>query len=150
MTDFRNAYDRLIAEITPQPWDYTTGDGTTLTVIPAGLRADRGSAEVIVRITASRFLAVEAGITTAALPGLISALETHAAWQYTATVGDMVETDPLDDGEVLLAVTEVDWPDGTAASRRETTAALRLPASQRSPLASALRRACDVAQGWED
>lgn len=150
MTTFRNAYDHLTAEVTPRPWEYTTPDGTTLTVIPAGLAADRGCAEVMVRITAGRMLAVEAGITTADLPGLVGALDLRRAWEHTTLVGDMVDTAPQSDGGVLLTVTKLDWPDGTAASRRETTAAIRLPAKQRSPLASALRRAGDVAEGWED
>lgn len=149
MNDFRCAFDRLAAEVTPQPWDYTDNGGTTLTVIPTGLRADPGCAEVTVRITAGRMLAVEADVTTTDLPGLIGALESQTAWEHTTTVGDRVEALPHPAGGLVLAITGVDWPDGTPASRRETTAAVRLPATQRLPLAAALRRALDVAQGWE-
>ena len=45
--DFDTALSIVIGELTPHPWDYTTPDGTTLRIIPAGLHhADPGTAEV--------------------------------------------------------------------------------------------------------
>lgn len=44
-----------------------------------------------------------------------------------------------------LAVTEEHWDE----PRTETTATIRLPEAQRQPLASALRRATDIARAWE-
>jgi hypothetical protein len=148
VTDFRRHLDAVTAEITPQPWDYTTPDGTTLTVIPAGLRADPRQAEVVLRITASRTLAAEIGIPSAELPGLIDALTEHRAWDDASVLdGQITVTSPGGDG-VLVVITETEW-DGDDIPH-ETTASIRLPEAQRLPLASALRRALDVALGWED
>jgi|SRR5690242_7358018 len=157
MRDFHNALDAVIADITPQPWDYTTPDGTTLRVIPAGLRADEGDAEVLVRITQpgatglaeygitgpdSRGVA-EVGITTTDLPDLIAALTERTVWRDDSLTAGALATTPDGDG-VAVCVTEVH-----SAERRESVA-IRLPEAQRLPLASALRRAGDVARGWED
>lgn len=162
--DFRDALNTVIAELTPQPWDYTDADGTTLRVIPAGLRADHGEAEVYVRITRpdatglcefgitgpnSRGVA-EVGVPTRLLPDLIEALAQRTVWRDEClvagtliVVANDVATMPDGDG-VLVAVTEVH------SAEREETVAMRLPDSQRMPLASALRRALDVARSWED
>lgn len=162
--DFHTALNIVIAELTPQPWDHTSADGTTLRVIPAGLRADRGDAEVLIRITRrdatglyafgitgpnSRGVA-EVGVPTSLLPDLIEALTQRAVWRNEglvagtlAVVANGIATVPDGDG-VLVAVTEVH------SVEREETVVMRLPEVQRLPLASALRRALDVARGWED
>ena len=152
MTNFDYALNQVIAELTPQPWDYTTPDGTTLTVIPAGLREDHGSAEVYVRITIDKAHAAQATVTTTDLPALIAALE-----QLLTGTWGLIQH----------------WPDGTVQRWSDTTltltpgtagfvvavtedtgfgvldASITLPEVQRLPLASALRRALDVARGWE-
>jgi hypothetical protein len=145
--DFRNAVDAANAEITPQPWDYTTPNGVTLAIAPAGLRADHGRAEVTLRITASKTLATEIGIPSRELPGLIDALTEHRAWDDASVLdGQITVTNPGGDS-VLVIITETEWD----ADRipHETTASIRLPGAQRLPFASALRRALDVAHGWE-
>lgn len=161
--DFRDALNNVIAELTPQPWDYTTPDGTTLRVIPAGLRTEPGEAEVYVRITRadatglydygitgpdSRGVA-EVGVSTSLLPALIEALTQRAVWRddclvagtLTVVAGALAATP--DGDNVVVIVTEAH------SAEREETVAVRLPEAQRLPLASALRRALDVARGWE-
>ena len=155
--NFRDAFNIAIAELTPQPWDYTTADGTTLRIIPAGLREDAGYAEVLVRITRanasglydfgitgpdSRGVA-EVGVTTTDLPGLIQALTDQATWEGDDLVAGAL-TVCADPSGVAVTVTEVH------SEEREETVFTTLPESQRLPLASALRRALDVARGWED
>lgn len=153
MTSFDDALNTVIAELTPQPWDYTTPDGVTLTVIPAGLCEDPGNAEVYVRLTVDKAHAAEAAITTTDLPNLIAALE-----QPLTGLWELIQH--WADG------TRKAWPDSTItlspctvgveiAVREETDlgvldASLVFPEEQRLPLASALRRALDVARGWED
>jgi hypothetical protein len=154
--DFHTALNSLIADLTPQPWDYTTPDGTTLRVIPAGLRENAGYAEVLIRITRpdatglysygitgpkSRGVA-EVGVTTTGLPGLIEALKARAAWEDAELVYGVLTVAPGADG-VAVTVTEVHSAD------REETVAMLLPEAQRLPLASALARAMDVARSWE-
>lgn len=144
--DFRDALNTVIAELTPQPWDYTTPDGTTLTVIPAGLREDPGCAEVNVRITVDKIRAAEAAITTSVLPGLIDAIEANEPFEHEPRWGtDSLRVIPSPAGPVLL-VTEDDHRDGAWHTESAT---INLPEAQRLPLASALRRALDVARGWE-
>ncbi|MGW7617370.1 hypothetical protein ACWGLG_16190 [Streptomyces antimycoticus] len=145
--DFRQALNTVIAELTPQPWDFTDSTGATLTVIPAGMPADPGDAEVMIRITVSHTHAAEAGITTTDLPGLIAALEAGDASSHETTLRDTVTITPETGGTIAMTVTEFDW---TTAGRDDATATVRLPEEQRMPLASALRRAMDVARGWED
>lgn len=162
--DFKDAFSTVIAELTPQPWDYTDAEGTTLRVIPAGLRADQGAAEVNIRITRgdasglaefgittpnSRGVA-EVGVPTRLVPALIEALTQRTVWRDESLVsGTLIvvanDVASMPDGDgVLVAVTEVHSAD------REETVAMRLPDAQRLPLASALARALDVARGWED
>jgi hypothetical protein len=148
MSDFHRHLDAALAEITPQPWDYTTPDGTTLTVIPAGLRADPGEAEVILRITASRTLAAEIGIPSRELPSLLDALTEHRAWDDASVCDGQITVTYPDGGSVLVVIVETEWDADRVP--HETTAAVRLPEAQRLPLASALQRALDVARGWED
>jgi hypothetical protein len=147
MTDFRHAMDTVLAELTPQPWTYGTPAGTLLTVIPAGIREDAGRAEVLIQIAASPTMAAEVGITTADLPGLITALDDSTEWRHTSSLNDRLAVSAADLGGIVLTLTEFDW---TPAGREEVEVAVRLPAEQRLPLASALRRALDVARGWED
>ena len=161
--DFHTALNSVIADLTPQPWDYTDNAGTTLTVIPAGLRAEPGEAEVYVRITRSDATGLgdygitgpnsrgvaEVGVTTSALPALIEALTERTVWRddllvagtLTVVAGALAAA-PDGDG-VAVTVTEVH------SAEREETVAVWLPEAQRLPLASALSRALDVARGWE-
>lgn len=155
--DFRDALNIVTAELTPQPWDYTDSEGTTLRIIPAGLREDAGYAEVLVRITRadasglaefgitgpdSRGVA-EVGVTTTQLPALIEALTEQTSWMGAGLVaGDLLVA--VGSGGVVVAVTEVHGPE------QHVAVSMTLPESQRLPLASALRRALDVARGWED
>ncbi|MFE5368178.1 hypothetical protein [Streptomyces mirabilis] len=155
--DFRDAINILAAELTPQPWDYTASDGATLRVIPAGLRETAGYAEVLIRITRadatglcefgitgpnSRGVA-EVGVTTTGLPALIEALTERTAWEDTGLVFGALTVVPDAEG-VMVRVTEIHGRD------QEVTVSTVLPDAQRLPLASALRRALDVARGWED
>jgi hypothetical protein len=142
--DFRQAINTVIGEITPQPWDYTDGAGTTLTVIPAGLREAPGYGEVMVRITAGKALAAEIGITTTYMVSLLHALDTRTAWEHVTNLNDALTVTPADGG-LVLTVTEVHYD-----PKREVTASIRIPEAQRLPLMSALRRATDVTRGWED
>ncbi|MET7933470.1 hypothetical protein [Streptomyces sp. NPDC005322] len=156
--DFHQALNIVVAELTPQPWDFTDSTGTTLTVIPAGMPADPGEAKVMIRITRpdatglaeygitgpnSRGVA-ETGIPTADMPGLLEALDNRTAWEHVTLTSDTLTVIP-DGDELALTVTETH--DGPV---REVAAATRIPAAQRMPLASALRRAFDVARAWED
>ena len=157
--DFHTAINIVIAELTPRPWDYTDTTGATLTVIPAGLREDPGRAEVYLRVTRDKTHAAEAAITTTDLPNLIAALGAPVAehWEHEphypdgtpkgrigTWLGDFygVTLNPMQDGFSLTAIEETDA--GVVA------ASLTLPEAQRLPLTSALRRAMDVAKGWED
>ena len=157
MSDFRHALDAVIADITPQPWEHTTPDGTRLRVIPAGLSAEPGDAEVYVRITQpdatglaeygitgpdSRGVA-EVGVTTAVLPDLIRALTDRQPWTDATLTAGILAVTP-DTAGVGVRVTEVH------GRGQEVTVTMRLPEDQRLPLASALRRAGDVARGWEE
>jgi hypothetical protein len=154
--NFQHALGIVIAELTPQPWGYTTDDGTTLRVIPAGLRETAGYAEVLIRITQpdatglceysitgpdSRGVA-EVGVPTASLPDLIEALTERAGWEDAQLVAGML-TVLVDEEGVAVTVTEVH------SAEREETVFVRLPEAQRLPLAAALARALDVAKGWE-
>jgi hypothetical protein len=140
--DFHTALNQVIAELTPQPWDYTTHDGgITLTVIPAGLREDPGCAEVLVRIKAiGQFFAVEAGIPSRDMPAMIDALSGNRMWSYD-TDDAWAQLAPFGGGGMILTITE-DLEDDDAPE-------IHIPEQQRMPFASALRRALDVAQGWE-
>lgn len=155
--DFRDALNIVTAELTPQPWDYTTPDGTTLRVIPAGLTADVGDAEVYIRITRadatglgdygitgpdSRGVA-EVGVTTTDLPKVIEALTERGWWADNTLVSGALLVAAASGG-VVVGVTE------NHGAGQHVDVGIVLPESQRLPLASALRRALDVARGWED
>jgi hypothetical protein len=159
--DFRNAFNQNIAELTPQPWDWSTPDGTTLTVIPAGLpHAGPGTPEVYLRVTRDKTHAAEAAIASVDLPNLIAALDEPVTrhWEHEPHYPDGTEKgrigtwlgdlygltlNPMQGGFSLTAM-EDDGHGGV------TAASLVVPEAQRLPLASALRRALDVARGWED
>jgi hypothetical protein len=144
--DFYNALNTVIAELTPQPWDYTTPDGVTLTVIPASLREAQGYAEVMVRATADKATAAEIGITTTYMVSLLHALETRTRWEHSTPWGSDLDVMPGDDGGMVLVVTETDYE---TQGHPTTAVTVLVPEEQRLPLASALRRALDVARGWE-
>lgn len=146
--DFRNALDAVTAESTPQPWDWTDPNGATLTVIPDGLKSDPGEAEVTIRVTASKVLGTEIGITTTDLPDLINALTNREPWEQSTLLDGLIAVEPAATGDdTVLVITGTYWDGGRPL---ETHVAIRLPEAQRLPLASALRRALDVALGWED
>jgi len=158
--DFRDALNTAIGDLTPQPWDYTSADGATLTVIPAGLpHAEPGTAEVYLRVTRDKTHAAEAAITTTDLPALVTALSEPVTehWEHAGHwpdgtekgrigtwLGDLygLALNPMQGGFSLTAMED----DGHGGI---TAASLTLPEAQRLPLASALRRALDVARGWE-
>lgn len=155
--NFNDALNTTIAELTPQPWTYTTPDGTTLRVIPAGLRADRGEAEILIRITRadatglcefgitgpdSRGVA-EVGVTTEDLPKVIEALTERGWWADNTLVSGALLVAAASGG-VVVGVTEIH------GVGQHVDVGIVLPEAQRLPLASALRRALDVARGWED
>lgn len=141
--NFQDAMRTVTAELTPQPWDYTSVDGTTLRVIPAGLREDPGMAEILVRLTTPDADPIEAGIITPDLPAMIDALTGNRLWSYETLVGVWCELTPFGGGGMLLSLSE----DVEAV---EAQPMIHIPEVQRLPLASALRRALDVARGWED
>lgn len=140
---FRQAVATVLAELNPQPWDYTTPDGgITLTVIPAGLREDAGCAEVLIRLSAiGQFFDVEARIPSRDMPALIDALTGNRMWSYD-TDDVWVQLAPFGGGGMLLALSEDLEANGEPQ--------IHIPEEQRLPLASALRRALEVACGWED
>lgn len=155
--DFRDALNIVIAELTPQPWDYTTPDGTTLRVIPAGHPANPGQAEVNLRIqqsdatgmaefgitTPSSRGVAEVGIMTTYLPALIDALREGVPWEDASLSLGAVSVIPGESG-VRVSVTE--WH----TDEVEVAVSMVLPVAQRLPLAAALSRALDVARSWED
>ena len=155
--DFDTALSIVIGDLTPHPWDYTTNDGTRLRVIPAGLRADAGEAEVNIRITRpdatglydygitgpdSRGVA-EVGVTTTDLPKVIEALTERGWWADNTLVSGALLVAAASGG-VVVGVTE------NHGAGQHVDVGIVLPEEQRLPLASALQRALDVARSWED
>lgn len=129
---FNDALGMLLAEITPRPWAYTDAHGSTLTIEPAGLPAERDEAEVVFSVgEAAEWL------RTPAVERLVEALTAGESWAdadygWGLTVEITGET-------VTVSVIHDHVP-----------APVVLPASERMPLVSAIRRALDVARGWED
>jgi hypothetical protein len=130
--DFQTAWIIVLADLDPKPWDYTV-DGKTLTVVPAGFRADKDEAEVIIRVSDD----VEEWVKTPEIAALVTALQAGESWtNLWSGWGTEVSVD-------ALGVTVAVWQKGVATS-------IILPPEQRLPLASALARALDVARAWED
>jgi hypothetical protein len=148
--DFQQALDTVIAELTPQPWDYTTHDGTRLRVIPEGLRQDPGDGVVEIQICEAAHVQVtpdgpEYPMRTVDVPGLIAALTNRTEWT-TSDWGDVLTVRPDGDG-VRLAYTV--YARDTTGQPADVDRTVLVPEAQRMPLASALARALDVAKGWE-
>ena len=148
--DFRDAINIAIAELTPQPWDYTTPDGTRLRVIPEGLRQDPGNGVVEIQIVEAAHVQVtpdgpEYPMRTVDVPGLIDALTGRAEWT-TTDFGDVLTVRP-EEGGIRLAYTVYDRD--TTGQPADVDRTVFVPEVQRLPLASALRRALDVARDWE-
>lgn len=149
--DFRDALNIVIAELTPQPWDYTTDEGTRLRVIPEGLRQDVGNGVVEIQIIECAHVQVtpdgpEYPMRTVDVPGLIDALTDRREWT-TTDFGDTLTVRPEGDG-MRLAYTVYDRD--TTGQPADVDRTVFVPEVQRLPLASALRRALDVARDWED
>jgi hypothetical protein len=150
--DFHQALNTVIAELTPQPWDYTTNAGTRLRVIPEGLRQGPGDGVVLIQIIESAHISVtptgpEYAMRTADMPGLIDALTNRTAWETPGVFGDVLAVRPEGDG-MRLAYTV--WDRDTTGRPADVDRTMLVPEEQRLPLASALRRANDVALGWEN
>lgn len=149
--DFHTGLNQTIAELTPQPWDYTTPDGTRLRIIPEGLRQDPGDGVVLIQICeAAHIQATPTGpeypMRTVDVPGLIGALADRTEWT-TSDWGDLLVVRPEGDG-MRLAYTVYDRD--TTGQPADVDRTVWIPEAQRMPLASALGRALDVAKGWED
>jgi hypothetical protein len=147
---FHDALNTVIAELTPQPWDYTTADGTRLRVIPEGLAQDPGDGVVLIQICEAAHVQVtpdgpECPVRTADMPGLIAALTDRTEWT-TPGWSDVLAVRPEGDG-MRLAYTV--WERDTTGQGADVDRTVLVPEEQRMPLASALRRALDVARGWE-
>ncbi|MGY6019579.1 hypothetical protein [Streptomyces spinosirectus] len=147
--DFRDALTIVTAELTPQPWDYTP-DGTRLRVIPEGLRQDPGDGIVEIQICEASHVQVtpdgpEYPMRTVDVPGLITALTDRTEWT-TTDFGDTLTVRPEGDG-MRLAYTVYDRD--TTGQMADVDRTILVPEAQRLPLASALRRALDVARSWE-
>ena len=144
--DFQQALNTVIAELTPQPWDWTTDQGVTLTVIPEALRADKGDAEVLLQITVSHKVAARIGIQSRDLPDLITALGDSADYDHATYYRDHI-TVAHSETTLTITISDTLW---CGTDEQPAICTIELPATQRLPLASALRRALDVARGWED
>ena len=148
--DFQNAWNIVRAELTPQPWDWWTTDGTRLRIIPEGLRQDPGHGVVEIQIIeCARVSKVPDGpeypMRAVDVPGLIAALTDCTEWT-TTDFGDTLTVRPEGDG-MRLAYTVYDRD--TTGQMADVDRTILLPQEQRMPLASALRRALDVARSWE-
>lgn len=149
--DFRDALNIVTSELTPQPWDYTTPDGTRLRVIPEGLRQDPGDGVVLVQICESAHVQVtpdgpEFELRTSEMPGLIAALTDRTKWT-TGGGCDALAVRP-EGNKTRLAYTV--YARDTTGQPGDVDRTMLLPEEQRLPFASALRRAYDVARGWEN
>lgn len=148
--DFRQAFNTVAADLTPQSWDWWTTDGTRLRVIPEGLRQDPGDGVVEIQVCPAAHVQAtpdgpEYPMRTVDVPGLITALTDRAEWT-TTDFGDTFTVRP-EEGGMRLAYTVYDRD--TTGQMADIDRTLLVPESQRLPLAAALRRALDVARGWE-
>jgi hypothetical protein len=148
--NFRDALSIVIAELTPQPWDWTDPDGTRIRVIPEGLRQDPGDGVVEIQICEAAHVQVtpdgpEYPMRSVDVPGLIAALTGRTEWT-TSDWGDLLAVRPEGDG-MRLAYTVYDRD--TTGQPADVDRTILVPEAQRLPLASALQRALDVAHSWE-
>ena len=148
--DFNTALNSVIADLTPQPWDWWTPDGTRLRVIPEGLRQDAGDGVVEIQICPAAHVQVtptgpEYPMRTVDVPGLITALTDRTEWT-TTDWGDVLTVRPEGDG-MRLAYTVYDRD--TTGRPADVDRSILVQEAQRLPLASALARALDVAKSWE-
>lgn len=149
--DFNTALNNVIADLTPQPWDWWTPEGTRLRVIPEGLRQDPGDGVVEIQICPAAHVQVTPTgpaylMRTVDVPGLIAALTTRTAWT-TTDWGDALGVRP-EGSRMRLAYTVYDRD--TTGQPADVDRTILVPEEQRMPLASALARAMDVARSWED
>lgn len=89
-----------------------------------------------------QFFDAEAGIPSRDLPAMIDALIGNRRWSYDTLDDVAVVLTPFGGGGMLLALS-VDL-------EAEDEPQIHIPEAQRLPLASALRRALDVARAWEE
>ncbi|WP_230992390.1 hypothetical protein [Streptomyces endocoffeicus] len=83
---------------------------------------------------------------TADMAGLIDALTNRTEWTTPGGWGEALTVRPEGDG-MRLAYTV--WAGDTTGQPADVDHTVLVPEGQRLPLASALRRALDVARGWE-
>jgi hypothetical protein len=150
--DFQHALNTVTAELTPQPWDYTTPDGTRLRVIPEGLAQDPGDGVVLIQICESANVQVtpdgpEFPVRTSDMPELLAALDARGECMIQGGWDEALAVRPEGAG-MRLAYTV--WGRDTAGQGADVDRTVLVPEEQRLPLASALRRALDVARAWED
>lgn len=148
--DFQDAVRNVIADLTPQPWDWWTPDGTRLRIIPEGLRQNSGDGVVEIQICPAAHVQVtpdgpDYPMRTPDVPGLITALTDRAEWT-TTDFGDTLTVRP-EEGGMRLAYTVYDRD--TTGQMADIDRTVHVPEEQRLPLASALARALDVARSWE-
>ena len=84
--DFNTALNSVIADFTPQPWDWWTPEGTRLRVIPEGLRQDPGDGVVEIQICPAAHVQVTPTgphypMRTVDVPALIAALTDRREWR---------------------------------------------------------------------
>jgi hypothetical protein len=132
MKDFRTALGMVLAELTPQPWTYTNTENITLRIEPACMPAGRDEAEVVFYVGE-----VMEWVRTPDVQRLVDALTAGESWD-DSDYGWGLDVE-VDDEKVRVSIVQDRVP-----------ASVTLPASQRMPLVSAIRRALDVARGWED
>lgn len=150
--DFNTALNQVLAQLTPQPWDYTTPDGTRLRVIPEGLAQDPGNGVVLIQICEAAHVQVtpdgpEFPVRTSDMPELLAALDTRTEWTVSASWDEVLVVRPEAEG-MRLAYTV--WGRDTTGQGADVDRTVLVPEGQRLPLASALSRALDVARSWED
>lgn len=148
--DFRDAINIVLAELTPQPWDWWTPSGTRLRVIPEGLRQDPDEGAVLIQICEAAHVQVtpdgaEYRMRTVDVSALVGALTDRSQWT-TTDFGDTFAVRPEGDG-MRLAYTVYDYD--TTGHPADVDRTMLLPETQRLPLVSALARALDVARSWE-
>jgi hypothetical protein len=150
--DFRHALNIVTAELTPQPWDYTTHDGTRLRVIPEGLRQDAGDGAVLIQICEAAHVQVipdgpEFRVRSSDMPELLAALDARSECTIPDGWDEVLAVRPEAAGMRLAYTVGGRDTTGQAALVDRT---VLVPEEQRMPLASALARALDVARSWED